>query len=90
MAIIGGSLAKEHFCKAAFHFGQIGSKRRLQIWKTTDVNDEKCRRDANLMKEVERVHFVTSFFHRKGLFQIVILGVDPKFNMSAMGNLFQK
>jgi hypothetical protein len=76
MSFLGDLLPKEHFCKATFHFGQIGSKRHLQTSKTTDANDEKCRSDANLMKEVERGH--------------LILGVNPKFSMAAMGNLFQK
>jgi hypothetical protein len=64
------SLPKEHFCKATFHFGQIVSKRHLQTSKTTDANDEKCRSDANLMKEVERGHFVVSFITGRSNFKL--------------------
>jgi hypothetical protein len=60
---------REHFCKATFHFGQIGSKRHLQTSKTTDANDEKCRKDANLMKEIEGGHFVVSFITGRSNFK---------------------
>ena len=49
---------------------KIWSTRHLQTSKTTDANDEKCRSDANLMKEVERGHFVVSFITGRSNFKL--------------------
>ena len=53
-----------------FPFWPNRVKKALTDLEETDANDEKCRRDANLMKEVERGHFVMSFFTGRAYFKL--------------------